>query len=145
MISQDDIDAFSGEDSEMTDVEVKWKWEEYKRLLEGKSAKVAFTKVNGNLRVMRCTLQKDALPKATKVDPMSQKKIRELNYEVLSVWDLDAEGWRSFRIRNVESFIMVEDNRTDHCWPDLEEDLLGYGNDKFCDESCFCQNGNYIK
>lgn len=114
MISQDDIDAWSK--SEMSNMQVRWKWEEYKRLLESNSAKVAFTKVNGDTRVMRCTLQEWALPKATKEDPMSQKKIRELNYEVLSVWDLDANGWRSFRIRNVESFIMVEDN-------------LGYGND----------------
>ena len=114
MISQDDIDAWS--DSEMSNMQVRWKWEEYKRLLQSKSAKVAFTKVNGDTRVMRCTLQEWALPKATKEDPMSQKKIRELNYEVLSVWDLDANGWRSFRVRNVESFIMVEDN-------------LGYGND----------------
>lgn len=100
----------------MDDSQCRYKWEEYKRLLEGRCASVTFTKLNGEERVMRCTLQEWALPRATKTDPMSQKKVRELNHEVLSVWDLDAKGWRAFRIRNVKHFIMVEDN-------------IGYGND----------------
>jgi hypothetical protein len=90
---------------DLSDQQLRYKWEEYKRWLEGEIATVKFTKVNGEERVMRCTLQESIIPKATKKDPMSMKKIRELNHEVLSVWDVKAAGWRSFRVRNVTSFI----------------------------------------
>jgi hypothetical protein len=53
---------------------------------------------------MRCTLRKEDIPSAIKSDPLSQTKIRELNTDVLPVWDLDAKGWRSFRIENVTKF-----------------------------------------
>ena len=90
---------------DLSEQQLRYKWEEYKRWLEGEIATVKFTKVNGEERVMRCTLQESIIPKATKKDPMSMKKIRELNHEVLSVWDVKAAGWRSFRVRNVTSFI----------------------------------------
>ena len=90
---------------DLSEQQLRYKWEEYKRWLERVIATVKFTKVNGEERVMRCTLQESIIPKATKKDPMSMKKIRELNYEVLSVWDVKAAGWRSFRVRNVTSFI----------------------------------------
>ena len=65
---------------------------------------VTFTKVNGDQRVMTCTLKEDLIPSASKADPLSQKKIRAINDEVIPVWDLNAEGWRSFRVDNVVSF-----------------------------------------
>ena len=66
--------------------------------------RVIFTKVNGEERNMVCTLKEDVIPKATK-DPITQKKVRDLNEEVLAVWDVNKEGWRSFRISNVVSFV----------------------------------------
>lgn len=74
---------------------------ELKTALEKNLMEVTFTKVNGEQRVMTCTLHPTMLPPATKDDAMSQKRIRELNEEVLSVWDTNANGWRSFRIANV--------------------------------------------
>ena len=62
---------------------------------------VTFNKVNGDERVMTCTLQEGVIPVATKKDPLSLKKIREINPEVISVWDTDATSWRSFRVANV--------------------------------------------
>ena len=53
---------------------------------------------------MICTLNPDVVPAATKTDPLSQTKVRELNEEVLAVWDIKAAGWRSFRVENVVSF-----------------------------------------
>ena len=41
------------------------------------------------------------MPVATKTDQLSQKKVREVNPEVVSVWDTNATGWRSFRVANV--------------------------------------------
>ena len=62
---------------------------------------VTFNKVNGDERVMTCTLKEGIVPAATKTDPLSQKKVREVNPEVVSVWDTSAKGWRSFRLTNV--------------------------------------------
>jgi hypothetical protein len=50
---------------------------------------------------MTCTLQESFLPPAKKDDPLTQKKVREINPEVVSVWDTNAKGWRSFRVANV--------------------------------------------
>lgn len=75
--------------------------DELKSELQKNIVEVTFTKVNGDQRVMECTLQESILPPATKTDAMSQTKVRELNEEVLSVWDINANGWRSFRISNV--------------------------------------------
>ena len=72
-------------------------------LLTGQ-CRVIFTKLNGEERNMICTLKEDVIPKATK-DPITQKKVRDLNEEVLAVWDVNKEGWRSFRISNVVSFV----------------------------------------
>lgn len=67
---------------------------------------VSFKKKDGTNRNMKCTLKENIIPKATKEDPLSQKKIRALNEEVLPVWDVEKEGWRSFRVDSV-SFIGV--------------------------------------
>jgi len=64
---------------------------------------VTFTKVNGDTRVMTCTLNESILPPATKADPLSQKKVRAVSPEVCSVWDVNANGWRAFRWENVVS------------------------------------------
>ena len=69
---------------------------------------VTFTKVNGDTRVMTCTLQKDHLPKATKKDPLTETKVREINENFISVWDIKAKGWRGFRVANIISFKQVD-------------------------------------
>ena len=68
---------------------------------------VVFEKKDGTERSMKCTLQEDIIPQATKEDPLSQKKIRALNEEVLPVWDTEKSGWRSFRIDSVKSFSVL--------------------------------------
>ena len=77
---------------------------EMKEMLLTRQCRVIFTKLNGEERNMVCTLKEDVIPKATK-DPITQKKVRDLNEEVLAVWDVNKEGWRSFRISNVVSFV----------------------------------------
>jgi hypothetical protein len=56
---------------------------------------VTFTKVNGETRVMPCTLREDVIPA---VEPKGTKKPNE---SVVSVWCLDKKEWRSFRVDNV--------------------------------------------
>lgn len=65
---------------------------------------VSFKKKDGTNRNMKCTLKENIIPKATKEDPLSQKKIRALNEEVLPVWDVEKDGWRSFRIDSVVTY-----------------------------------------
>lgn len=70
---------------------------------------VDFTKLNGDKRVMTCTLREDMKPPATKNDTMSQKKVRELSEEVVSVWDVNAKGWRSFRYNRINNVDIVDE------------------------------------
>jgi len=60
---------------------------------------VSFDKDNGQPRVMRCTLMKYFLPE-------SYKEQADVNFHaghpnVLAVWDIDNQGWRSFKIDSV--------------------------------------------
>ena len=75
--------------------------------LSTSTCRVVFKKVNGDERDMQCTLREDIIPAATKDEPITQKKVRNINEEVLPVYDINAEGWRSFRVENVDSFDCV--------------------------------------
>ena len=92
-----------------------------KNLLEQNVVVVDFTKLNGDKRVMTCTLREDMKPPATKTDTMSQKKVREMSDAVVSVWDVNAKGWRSFRYDRINSIKIVEEyeqhwyNKVDIC------------------------------
>ena len=83
--------------------------EELKTLLEQNVMLVSFNKLNGDRRDMTCTLRDDIKPKATKTDPLSQKAVREVSDAVVSVWDVNAKGWRSFRYERVISIDYVEE------------------------------------
>lgn len=55
---------------------------------------VTFRKVNGEVRVMRCTLKEDVLP------PLKGSNHKR-SPEVLPVWDVEKEAWRSFRLDSI--------------------------------------------
>ena len=62
---------------------------------------VTFTKVNGETRVMPCTLKEDVIPKPP-ADVASKSNVkRHENQNVVSVWCTDKKEWRSFRVDNV--------------------------------------------
>ena len=58
---------------------------------------VVFTKADGSERTMRCTLDESKIT-YTKLTENSRAK----NPEVCSVWDVEAQGWRSFRYDRVK-------------------------------------------
>lgn len=62
---------------------------------------VTFTKVDGTIRTMPCTLREDLIPPATKSDPASQKRVREVSDAVMVAYCTDKQAWRSFRVDNV--------------------------------------------
>ena len=84
-----------------------------KGLLDQNVIVVDFTKLNGDKRVMTCTLREDIKPRATKDDTMSLKKVREVAEAVVSVWDVNAKGWRSFRYDRVNSVNVVEEYKNE--------------------------------
>lgn len=67
-------------------------------LLSKNVAEVTFTKNNGEERVMRCTLRNDLVP-STDRKPGSKRSVSE---SVVPVWDLENNGWRSFRVDSVK-------------------------------------------
>ena len=67
--------------------------------LQTEILEVTFTKVNGDKRVMNCTLMEQIMPTTTEEKKDTTDK--KVNEDILSVWDIDAKGWRSFRINTV--------------------------------------------
>ena len=66
---------------------------------------VHFDKVNGDHRVMRCTLRPDLLPPSYRENLDEQKEETEFhqtNPDVIAAWDVQKGGWRSFRVDNVK-------------------------------------------
>lgn len=59
---------------------------------------VTFTKVNGEKREMVCTLSEKYIPQSDNPKPTKQKKHNE---EVMVVWSVKDNGWRSFRLESV--------------------------------------------
>ena len=63
---------------------------------------VTFKKVNGDMRTMWCTLQKEYLPEQHDIEEVLVKSGDEP--KSIAVWDLEKEGWRSFRIESMVRF-----------------------------------------
>lgn len=68
---------------------------------------VQFVKKDGTERRMRCTLKADLLPAQTDIEEAVQKKTP--NPDILAVWDLEKEAWRSFRYDSIIGFSEVYD------------------------------------
>ena len=60
---------------------------------------VTFNKVNGEQRVMPCTLKEDLLPAAIQKDVVSETA-KERKGDAISVWCTDVQAWRSFKLAN---------------------------------------------
>ena len=75
--------------------------EELMEMLRKEVVEVTFLKLDGDERKMPCTLMPSFLPPATKEDPMTQKKVREISDKVVVVWAVESKGFRSFRYDRV--------------------------------------------
>jgi hypothetical protein len=69
---------------------------------------VTFTKVDGTTRVMRCTLDPKFLPESYTQDADKERKFHTENPNVISAWDVQKGGWRSFRIDSVEYLQIID-------------------------------------
>lgn len=68
-------------------------------LKEEQEVRVTFTKSDGTEREMLCTLREDLIQSTEKKTERTKKE----NADVMSVWDLEKSGWRSFRLDSVKS------------------------------------------
>lgn len=64
-------------------------------LLRREVVDIEFVKKDGTLRAMTCTLKEDSLPK--QIDAEELINTRKGNPDVLAVFDVINQGWRSFR------------------------------------------------
>jgi len=78
---------------------------ELKQQLQGTVATVVFTKADGTERTMRCTLLAEYLP-APEGPQLLTESTRKENDSVLSVWDIENGGWRSFRLDSIKSIVV---------------------------------------
>lgn len=72
--------------------------ETYKSMLRSQPQVVSFTKKDGTTRIMKCTLDPEFIDGVYDFAEHGRKQ----NDEVISVWDLEADAWRSFRVDSVE-------------------------------------------
>ena len=73
-------------------------------LLKDGETTVVFTKSDGTERKMRCTLSEKLIPAAPVVEGVA-KPARKVSTEAQAVYDLDANGWRSFRWDSIKEVI----------------------------------------
>ena len=88
-----------------TDLDLTDRNREIANMLYKGVCEVTFTKVNGELRTMPCTLDGALLP------PQPLKEFHETRIfkpETLSVWCLDKMEWRSFRVANVQRIVRTQ-------------------------------------
>lgn len=73
-------------------------------LLRMWEAKITFTKKDGTERVMRCTLKEGVVvPHEKTTDRVKQPKD-----DLLSVWDIESQGWRTITIPNITVIEIVQ-------------------------------------
>lgn len=63
------------------------------RLLKNNILEVKFKKVDGSERVMKCTLREDY----AKPHEKTTEREKKINEDIISVWDVEKDAWRSFR------------------------------------------------
>ena len=68
--------------------------------LKAGKVEVIFTKKNGDLRIMNCTLNDSFLPESIQTDIIRTKKDG-----LLCVYDTDVSGWRSFNYDQLVSWV----------------------------------------
>ena len=82
-----------------------WTKNELSEMLRDRRLEVSFIKKDGTGRVMNCTLQEKYLPTMMEDEEIVTKD----NPDVLCVWDIDNNGWRSFRLNSIVAVKVIND------------------------------------
>ena len=83
--------ALTGQDAHERNVSLR-------HVLKEHLCEVTFTKLDGAIRTMPCTLQESMMPAKVEKEGAKTKVPNEAN---LSVWCTDQNAWRSFKTANV--------------------------------------------
>lgn len=78
-----------------------WSKVQLKQTLESGVHTVVFTKLNGEVRELYCTLDSEMLPVVEKKLLTENETPRKENDNAISVWDLDKQAWRAFRLDSI--------------------------------------------
>jgi hypothetical protein len=84
---------------------------ELKEVLSNTVATVVFTKIDGTERELKCTLLPEYLPQKPVVEGqqlLTEGLPKAENPSTLAVWDMEKNGWRSFRTDSVKAVITHE-------------------------------------
>ena len=84
---------------------------ELKEILSTTVSTVVFTKVDGTERELKCTLLPEYLPQKPVVEGqqlLTEGLPKAENPSTLAVWDMENNGWRSFRTDSVKAVITHE-------------------------------------
>lgn len=84
--------------------------EEIKQILKENICYVTFTKKDGTKRDMKCTLNSERIP--TEKQPKNTEKVKKQSKDVIPVFDLDKNEWRSFNIDSVTDFFYQSRSET---------------------------------
>jgi len=79
-------------------------------LLREQQVIVTFNKKDGDQRIMTCTLNQDLIPENKKPKTKPEDDNKKKNENVLAVYDINADGWRSFTWANVTNVEFSLDN-----------------------------------
>lgn len=77
------------------------KKEVIKEKLRNGNCTVVFMKADGTERTMLCTLQECSIP----IDARPKGTTTKQSDDAIAVWDIEKQGWRSFRFDSVQQFI----------------------------------------
>jgi hypothetical protein len=88
------------ENATLEDLDLNDRNREIRHLLEQHDCEVTFTKVDGTVRTMPCTLRAEAMPQ--RVVTEEYQTTRLYKPETLSVLCLDKSEWRAFKVANVQ-------------------------------------------
>jgi hypothetical protein len=78
---------------------------ELSEMLRADKLQVSFTKKDNTNRIMNCTLMEKYLPPLMS----DTETVMKDNPDVLAVWDIDSNGWRSFRINSIVQVKVIND------------------------------------
>jgi hypothetical protein len=84
---------------------------ELKEILTNSVSTIVFTKIDGTERELKCTLLPEYLPTRPVVEGqqlLTEGLPRAENPSTLAVWDMESNGWRSFRTDSVKAVITHE-------------------------------------
>jgi hypothetical protein len=76
-----------------------------KSLLKKNILSIKFKKQDGTERTMKCTLLEDMLP----VYEKKTERVKKANENVLAVWDLDKEAFRSFKLDSLIEYQVLQE------------------------------------